>query len=111
MDLPLIFSQIRNLRAFGLTRDLKMRYGCIYPYGICNILKKFDSWGYLNIHGILTKLCYGKTIRVFKEFKLLGFHLNVYSLGHFVIYDLLYTFISIFFANISQLKNNTLFCY
>ena len=41
------------------------------------LLRGADSCAHLNIHGILPKLCYGKIIQVFGEFKLLGLHPHI----------------------------------
>jgi hypothetical protein len=48
MDLPFLFSQSRIFRALGLTLDSKVRYGCRYPFGICNNQFNFKSLDYLN---------------------------------------------------------------
>jgi hypothetical protein len=42
----------------------------------------YNFSGFLNIHVVLGKLCYGEIIQVFGEFKLLGFHLSAIS-GNF----------------------------
>jgi hypothetical protein len=49
MDSLFLFFRSRIFQVFGLTSDLKMRYGCIYPYGICSNQFNSKRLDYLNV--------------------------------------------------------------